>query len=166
MKFAHQIRFYGKANPLKKSSALQKVAVPQKQRLLSRKKQPSTEITGSRAHPTNEDIGRNLLRKTEPIDIVPDLHVENRFNLTKLNRQKGLNVVDIAKTWTTYQRRELTQRTKVEHEMAVSRDRAVMALEIISRKLAKISVLHEYDLPPTNRRLATLTRPSRLPFIY
>lgn len=163
---SHLSRFYGKANPLKKTNPSQKLAAPQKQRLLSRKKVDTPKKFGS-THQRNEvDIGEYLRRKTAPIAFNPDPHIDNRFNLSNINRIKGLNVVDIAKTWTMYKRKTLHQRTKAEYEIALSRDRALLALNQISRKLAAISLIHDYSSPPTNRRMATLTKPLRLPFTY
>ncbi len=161
-------RFYGKANPLKKTNPSQKAAAPQKQRLLSRKK---TEGAAEKTVGTNQrkdvkPISEFLAKKTPPIELQPDQHVENRFNISNLVRQKGYNVVDIAKSWTMYKRKVLNERTSVEHAIALTRDKSVSALASISKKLAMISVSHDYSLPPTSRRIATYTKPLRLPFIY
>lgn len=165
MPFFFQCRFYGKANPLKKINPSQKLAAPQKQRLLSRKKLVSMDKLETTRKKNVADVAEYLWKKSLPIELQPDAHVGNRFNVMRLARQKGLTVVDIAKSWTMYKRKNLNARTAIEHEIALSRDKAILALGDISKKLAAISLVHDYNAPPSNRRIATFTRPVKFPFI-
>jgi hypothetical protein len=152
-------RFYGKANPVKKSTIQSKQA-PQKQKFLSRKK------------PEKDDLSRKPLKSIDinesspPIITIRDSVTENRFCLRNFEYNSDIDPIFVSKIWSSYQRQIFNDSTKRDNDYANSRRNAIKFLLKLSTKLGIISQRPDYSLAPLNRRMATLTPPTRLPFIY
>jgi hypothetical protein len=154
------LRFYGKANPVKKST-LQTKKAPQKQKLLSKKRFEKNDLV-RKPHPSISINEENF-----PIIPIKDLKTENRFYLKDLKSDdKSLDPFFVSKIWTSYQRQKFNNSTKRDHEYAKSRGNSIKFLGKLSSKLGFLSVIPDYSIAPLNRRMASLTPPTRLPFNY
>lgn len=154
------LRFYGKANPVKKSNIQSKKA-PQKQKLLSRKRLEKDDSI------RKSYISVSINEESSPIIPKKDQKTENRFYLESLNSiDNSLDPIFVSKIWTSYQRQKFNCSTKRDHDYAKSRSNSIKFLNQLSSKLGFLSLLPDYSIPPLNRRMASLTPPTRLPFSY